>query len=60
MDIFKEIRLVFQNFPKTVINELNKLCFQNYGASLIKVVMKRNNLKSLRSENHTRRFHLFN
>ena len=43
----KKIRLIFQNFPKTVINDLNKLCFQNYCASLIKVVMKRNNLNCI-------------
>ena len=30
MDILKKIRLIFQNFPKTVINDLTKLCFQNY------------------------------
>ena len=36
MDILKKIRLIFQNFPKTVINDLNKLCFQNYCASLHK------------------------
>ena len=47
MDILKKIRLIFQNFPKTVINDLNKLCFQNYCASLIKVVMKRNNLNCI-------------
>ena len=29
MDIFKE------NLPKNVINELHKLCLQNYCASLI-------------------------
>ena len=40
MDILKKIRLIFQNFPKTVIKDLNKLCFQNYCASLIKVVIK--------------------
>ena len=45
MDILKKIRLIFQNFPKTVINDLNKLCFQNYCASLIKVVMKMKQLK---------------
>ena len=44
MDILKKIRLIFQNFSKTVINDLNKSCFQNYCASLIKVVMKKNNL----------------
>ena len=27
MDILKKIRLIFQNFPKTVSNDLNKLCF---------------------------------
>ena len=47
MDIFKENRLIFENFPKTVINDPNKLCFQNYCASLIKVVMKRNNLNCI-------------
>ena len=31
MDIFKE---------NNVINDLYKLCFQNYGASLIEVVIK--------------------
>ena len=25
MDILKKIRLIFQNFPRTVINDLNKL-----------------------------------
>ena len=42
-----KIRIIFQIFPKTVINDLNKLCFQNYCASLIKVVMKRNNLNCI-------------
>ena len=44
MDIFKENLHNFSKFPKNVINDLYKLCFQNYCASLIKVVMKRNNL----------------
>ena len=43
----KKIRIIFQNFPKNVINDLYKLCFQNYCASLIKVVMKRNNLNCI-------------
>ena len=30
-----------------MINDLNKLCFQNYVASLIKVVMKRKNLNCI-------------
>ena len=41
MDIFKEnSHKYFQNFPKNVITDLYKLCFQNYCASLIKIVMK--------------------
>ena len=40
MDIFKENWHNFSKFPKNVINDLYKLCFQNYCASLIKVVMK--------------------
>ena len=39
--------IIFQNFSKNVINDLYKLCFQNYCASLIKVVMKRNNLNCI-------------
>ena len=45
MDILKKIRLIFQNFPKTVIHDLNKLCFQNYCTSLIKVVNEKEQLK---------------
>ena len=45
MDIFKENSHNF--FPKNVINDLYKLYFQNYCASLIKVVMKRNNLNCI-------------
>ena len=44
----KKIHIIFQNFPKNVINDLYKLCFQNYCASLIKVVMKRNNLNCIK------------
>ena len=44
MDVFKENSHNFSNFPKNVINDLYNLCFQNYCASLIKVVMKRKNL----------------
>ena len=28
MDILKKIRLIFQNFPKTVINDLNNCVFK--------------------------------
>ena len=47
MDIFNENSHNFQNFTKNVIYDLYKLCFQNYCASLIKVVMKRNNLNCI-------------
>ena len=47
MDIFKENWHNFSKFPKNVINDLYKLCFQNYCAWLIKVVMKRNNLNCI-------------
>ena len=47
MDIFNENSYNFQNFAKNVIYDLYKLCFQNYCASLIKVVMKRNNLNCI-------------
>ena len=40
MDIFKENSDNFSNFLKNVINDLYKLCFQNYCASLINVVIK--------------------
>ena len=40
MDIFKENSDFFPNFLKYVINDLYKLCFQNYCASLIYVVIK--------------------
>ena len=40
MDIFKENSHNFQNFLKNVINDLYKLCFQNYCASLVYVVIK--------------------
>ena len=43
----KKIRIFFQNIPKNVISDLYKLCFQNYCASLIKVVMKRKNLNCI-------------
>ena len=36
----KKIHIIFQNFLKNVINDLYKLCFQNYCASLIYVVIK--------------------
>ena len=36
----KKIQIIFQNFLKNVINDLYKLCFQNYCASLIYVVIK--------------------
>ena len=39
MDIFKE------NFPKNVINDLYKLCFQNYRASIVNIYyIKKNKL----------------
>ena len=34
MDIFKE------NFPNNIINDLYKLCFQNYRASLFKRLLQ--------------------
>ena len=34
--LLEKIRIIFQNFPKNVINDLYKLCFQNYCASSIK------------------------
>ena len=39
----KKIHIIFQNFLKNVIIDLYKLCFQNYCASLISVVIKKNN-----------------
>ena len=40
MNIFKESTHNFSKFSKNVINDLYKLCFQNYCASLIYVVIK--------------------
>ena len=45
MDIFKENSHNFSKFSLNMINDLYKLGFQNYCASLIKVVMKRKNFK---------------
>ena len=45
MDILKKIRLIFQNFPKTVINDLNKLCFQNYTCIVNKSSYEKEQLK---------------
>ena len=47
MDVFKENPHIFSKFSKNVINDLYKLCFQNYCTSLTKVVMKRKNLNCI-------------
>ena len=39
MDIFKENFYIKKKIPNNVINDLCKLCFQNYRASLITITI---------------------